>query len=137
MPFRVLKQHWRAIAPLRAIRHKVIRWKSSKANRPNLPAKLVSALADGPVALYLMLETLMGFGSTGRGDTRVITGADWKAAEQCAGKEFSDEERQIIRLLASGQSTPSIAKALGTNRSAIWRKVKRIREKLPPSVPAR
>jgi DNA-binding NarL/FixJ family response regulator len=60
----------------------------------------------------------------------VITGADWKAVAQCVGNEFSDEERHIIQLLASGLSTPSIARELGTNRSAIWRKVRKIREKL-------
>jgi len=66
----------------------------------------------------------------------VITGADWKAIAGRAGEEFSDEEREIIRLLASGLSTPSIAKALGTNRSAIWRKVRKIREKMPHSIAA-
>lgn len=63
----------------------------------------------------------------------MITDADWKAAQKFAGKEFSDEERQIIGLLAAGASTPSIAKVLGTNRSAVWRMVSKIREKLPNS----
>jgi DNA-binding CsgD family transcriptional regulator len=86
---------------------------------------------------YICSWSYIGFGLVPKhGDASVITGADWKAAERCAGEEFSDEERQIIRLLALGQSTPSIAKALGTNRSAVWRKIQRIREKLPESTNA-
>ncbi|HVZ18793.1 MAG TPA: sigma factor-like helix-turn-helix DNA-binding protein [Terriglobales bacterium] len=79
---------------------------------------------------------ILGVGGT-FGDIRMITGADWKAAQKYAGSEFTEEERQIIIFLASGLSTPNIAKALGTNRSAVWRKIQKIRQRLPAAAAAR
>jgi biotin operon repressor len=35
-----------------------------------------------------------------------------------------------MKLLAEGSSTPKIAKTLGTNRSAIWRRVQLLKQRL-------
>jgi DNA-binding CsgD family transcriptional regulator len=58
----------------------------------------------------------------------VIVGFDWKGATQSV--ELAPDERSIVELLAQGKGTYEIAKILKTNRSAIWFKAKRIREKL-------
>jgi DNA-binding NarL/FixJ family response regulator len=55
---------------------------------------------------------------------------DWRAAQTRFSEKLSEEERQIVDLLAKGKSTPDIAKALGTNRSAIWRKIQKIKQQL-------
>jgi len=56
---------------------------------------------------------------------------DWRAAVALLRGKISEEEQRIVDLLAAGKSTPDIAKALGTNRSAVWRKVQRIKNQLP------
>ena len=63
----------------------------------------------------------------------VITGFDWKAARSKTGAGLTPDERRIVELLAEGKSTPQIAKLIGTNRSAVWTRAKRIREKLSNS----
>jgi DNA-binding CsgD family transcriptional regulator len=62
-----------------------------------------------------------------------ITGFDWKAARSRIGAGLTADEKRIVELLAEGKSTPQIAKLVGTNRSAIWSKAKRIRQKLSNS----
>jgi DNA-binding CsgD family transcriptional regulator len=59
----------------------------------------------------------------------VITGFDWKAAQHKGSKILTPEEKRIVDLLADGKSTPEIAKILGTNRSAIWTRARKIRAK--------
>lgn len=55
---------------------------------------------------------------------------DWGAAQvQLQGKVTANDEK-IVELLAAGRSTPEIAKTLGTNRSAIWRRVQKIKMQL-------
>jgi IS30 family transposase len=43
---------------------------------------------------------------------------------------LTEEERRIVEMLASEQTMPNIAKALGQHRSMIWRKVEKIKVKL-------
>lgn len=55
---------------------------------------------------------------------------DWgNARESLRGKIAADDER-IVELLSLGKSTPDIAKEIGTNRSAVWRRVQRIKQLL-------
>jgi DNA-binding NarL/FixJ family response regulator len=53
---------------------------------------------------------------------------DWTVirARLTAGP-LTDEQRKILDLLADGESTPSIARALGQSRSMVWRKAQRLR----------
>jgi IS30 family transposase len=53
---------------------------------------------------------------------------DW--SHVVATVELSDEERQIVQMLAAKKSLPDIAKSLGQHRSMIWRKVERIKARL-------
>jgi IS30 family transposase len=46
---------------------------------------------------------------------------------------LSDEEQQIVQMLAAKKSLPDIGKALGQHRSMIWRKVERIKARLIPT----
>ena len=75
---------------------------------------------------YLMLGTFSGANVA-------ITGFDWKAARSRTGAGLTSDEKRIVELLAEGKSTPQIAKLVGTNRSAIWSKAKRIRQKFSNS----
>ena len=59
-----------------------------------------------------------------------MLGIDWSDAKARLIGKVSAEDQRIVELLAAGKSTPDIAKALGTNRSAIWRKVKRLKQLL-------
>jgi len=52
---------------------------------------------------------------------------DWKNAKIKLRDKISADDYQIVELLAAGKSTPDIAKTLGTNRSAVWRRVQRIK----------
>jgi len=61
-----------------------------------------------------------------------ITGTDWRAVQAKLKGKISGDDSRIVELLAAGKSTPDIAKALGTNRSAIWRRVQKIKEQLVP-----
>jgi len=53
--------------------------------------------------------------------------SDWQAMKVRIAKDLSESDRQILELLAQGNSTPVIARLLGTNRSAIWRRVQRLK----------
>jgi DNA-binding NarL/FixJ family response regulator len=55
---------------------------------------------------------------------------DWASAKAKLQNRISGDDFQIVELLAAGKSTPDIAKALGTNRSAIWRRVQKIKREL-------
>jgi hypothetical protein len=55
---------------------------------------------------------------------------DWSGALAKLGESASETDRQVMKLLAEGGSTPKIAKALGTNRSAIWRRVQLLKRRL-------
>lgn len=61
-----------------------------------------------------------------------ITRTDWRAAQANLKGKISGDDFRIVEMLAAGKSTPDIAKALGTNRSAIWRRVQKIKEQLVP-----
>jgi DNA-binding CsgD family transcriptional regulator len=54
---------------------------------------------------------------------------DWAKVRDAV--QLSAEERHIVDLLAHGMSLPSIGKALGQHRSMIWRKIERIKDRLP------
>jgi hypothetical protein len=55
---------------------------------------------------------------------------DWRDALVKLGESASETDRQVMKLLAEGSSTPKIAKTLGTNRSAIWRRVQLLKQRL-------
>jgi len=55
---------------------------------------------------------------------------DWTAAKSKLRDKVSEDDFQIVELLATGKSTPDIARALGTNRSAVWRRVQKIKLEL-------
>lgn len=55
---------------------------------------------------------------------------DWGAAKERLRGKISEDDQRVVDLLAAGKSTPDIAKALGTNRSAVWRRVQKIKEHL-------
>jgi DNA-binding CsgD family transcriptional regulator len=55
---------------------------------------------------------------------------DW--SHVAATVQLSDEERQIVQMLAAKKSLPEIGKTLGQHRSMIWRKVERIKARLQP-----
>jgi DNA-binding NarL/FixJ family response regulator len=59
-----------------------------------------------------------------------ITRIDWRAAQAKLKNKIAEDEYRIVEMLGAGKSTPDIAKALGTNRSAIWRRIQRIKQKL-------
>jgi DNA-binding CsgD family transcriptional regulator len=61
----------------------------------------------------------------------VINNFDWKAVASHAGEALAPLERSIVELLAQDKGTYEIAKILKINRSAVWFKAKKIREKLP------
>jgi hypothetical protein len=52
---------------------------------------------------------------------------EWAGIRTRLGGALSKEDRQILDLLINGDSTPSIARALGQSRSMIWRKAQRLR----------
>jgi DNA-binding CsgD family transcriptional regulator len=60
----------------------------------------------------------------------MVSSIDWKDVNEKRSASLSDEDREIVSLLALGRSTPEIAKALGQHRSMVWRKVQRIRSSL-------
>lgn len=55
---------------------------------------------------------------------------DWRAAHDKLEGKLDQSDQQILGWLAAGKSTPAIAQMLCTNRSAIWRRVERIKAKL-------
>jgi len=55
---------------------------------------------------------------------------DWPSAQAKLKGKISGEDQRIVDLLVQGRSTPDIAKSLGTNRSAVWRRVQRIKQQL-------
>ena len=63
-------------------------------------------------------------------DEPTMSRIDWRAAKSKLQGRVSEDDFQIVELLADGKSTPDIAKALGTNRSAVWRRVQRIKREL-------
>lgn len=62
-----------------------------------------------------------------------ITRTDWRAAQAKLKDKIPRDDFRIVEMLAAGKSTPDIAKMLGTNRSAIWRRVQRIKAQLAPA----
>jgi hypothetical protein len=63
-------------------------------------------------------------------DTATISQIDWAAAKSRLRGKLSETDQQIVDLLVLHKSTPDIARALGTNRSAIWRRVQKIKAQL-------
>jgi DNA invertase Pin-like site-specific DNA recombinase len=59
-----------------------------------------------------------------------IVGIDWRAAKERLKARLDPDDQRIVDLLALGKSTPDIAKLLGTNRSAVWRRIQKIKEYL-------
>ena len=51
---------------------------------------------------------------------------DWKTLLKVIGDQLSPDERELVRLLAEGNSQASTAARLGRHRSAVWRKAKQI-----------
>lgn len=63
-------------------------------------------------------------------DTPGIRHVNWRDALINRGSEFGEADRRLLSLLADGKSTPEIARALGTNRSAVWRQVVKLRSRI-------
>lgn len=63
-------------------------------------------------------------------DEPTMSRIDWTAAKVKLRDKISRDDLQIVDLLAAGKSTPDIAKTLGTNRSAVWRRVQKIKQEL-------
>jgi DNA-binding CsgD family transcriptional regulator len=55
---------------------------------------------------------------------------NWAEARSKLGL-LSDEERRIVDMLVANKTQAEIAKALGQHRSKVWRKIKKLRTKLP------
>lgn len=56
-----------------------------------------------------------------------MTQIDWQAARVTLKGKISEEDERIVDLLVAHKSTPDIAKSLGTNRSAVWRRIQKIK----------
>ena len=54
---------------------------------------------------------------------------NWGAARQRLGSLTSEEER-ILELLDAGRTQPEIAEELGLHRSAVWRRIRKLRNRL-------
>ena len=67
-------------------------------------------------------------------DENSIRQIDWRGALAKLGESVTETDRQIMKLLAEGSSTPKIAKALGANRSAIWRRVQLLKQRLSEKI---
>lgn len=55
------------------------------------------------------------------------TREEWTGIRTRLAGTLSKEDRQILDRLVNGESTPTIARALGQHRSMIWRKAQRLR----------
>lgn len=55
---------------------------------------------------------------------------NWAVAKAKLGP-LSDEEQRIIDMLAADKTQAEIAAELGQHRSMVWRKVRKLRVKLP------
>ena len=60
---------------------------------------------------------------------------DWRGA---GGKlrGMSSEEQRIVELLVIGRTQPEIGRELGLHRSAVWRRVKKLRDRLTETTEA-
>lgn len=56
-----------------------------------------------------------------------LTADRWSAALNDLRGKTTPEEESILQLLAKGVTQPSIGKRLGLHRSAVWRRVRRLR----------
>lgn len=56
--------------------------------------------------------------------------ATWKDSAHRLGESVSTEEKRMLQLLADGRTQAQIAKELGLHRSAVWRRVKKLRNRL-------
>lgn len=52
---------------------------------------------------------------------------DWHAARAKFVGTLSAEEQRIFDLLAQGLTQPEIGRQLGLHRSAVWRRIRRLR----------
>lgn len=66
-------------------------------------------------------------------DLPALRNINWRDAVTKLEGTVSADDARIIALLAEGRSTPQIAKTLGTNRSAIWRRIQRLKAQLVAS----
>ena len=57
------------------------------------------------------------------------TGIDWRVAKARI-HGLSDEEQRILGLLAAGRTQAEIGKELGIDRSAVWRRVNKLRRRV-------
>ena len=55
---------------------------------------------------------------------------DWNVALHSIGSKLGIVETQVLRLLAEGKTQSQIGSELGLHRSAVWRRVHRIRQRL-------
>lgn len=55
---------------------------------------------------------------------------DWRSIHDELKGDLSSEEEHILELLSVGLTQPDIGKQLGLHRSAVWRRIKKIRLKV-------
>jgi biotin operon repressor len=58
------------------------------------------------------------------------TNVDWKRIRANPPSDWSAEEIRLLDLLATGTSTPEIARIMGQHRSMIWRKIQRLKSRV-------
>jgi DNA-binding CsgD family transcriptional regulator len=61
---------------------------------------------------------------------------DWQAAADRLRAEVSGDEREVLDMLAQGMTQPQMAARLNMHRSAIWRRVKKLRNRLDAEAPS-
>lgn len=62
-------------------------------------------------------------------DRKIRVPIDWKAAQQEL-TDASPTEKRLLALLVDGRTQPEIGRELGLHRSAVWRRVKKLRKRL-------
>jgi DNA-binding CsgD family transcriptional regulator len=59
----------------------------------------------------------------------VKSNTDWAQVKKRLGESATAEERKLLQLLIQGESSYTIARALGQHRSMIWRKIKALHDR--------
>lgn len=53
----------------------------------------------------------------------------WRQLQSDLQGQLSDEDSRILALLAEGKTQPEIGRRLGLHRSAVWRRVSKLKKK--------
>ena len=55
--------------------------------------------------------------------------AEWSEVAERLGSDVNPDERRLLTLLRDGKTQPEIAAELGLHRSAVWRRVRALRQR--------